>query len=94
MGRARKRRIASCSLARLGAELSAVINRVRQAFGPVSMAELAGHPEILQAESQVALVARQLMRGEQVAERWSQVLAKYERCWMSLLGAGRASRAA
>ena len=94
MARVRKHRVGPCSLTRLGDELSAVINRVRRAFGASSMAELASRPEILQAEQQVALVARQLARGEQAAERWTQVLAEYEGCWMSLLGAGRANRAA
>lgn len=94
MGRARKDRVGTCSLARLGAELSAVINRVRRAFGPVSMADLAGRPEILQAERQVTLVAWQVVRGQQAPEAWQQVLAQYEACWMQLLGAGQASRAA
>lgn len=94
MGRARKRRITSCSLTPLSAELSAVINRVRRAFGPVSMAELARHPEIFQAEQEVALVAGQVARGEQGKARWAQVLVHYEGCWMSLLSAGRTSRAA
>lgn len=94
MGRARKNRVGACALAGLAAELSAVINRVRRAFGPVPMADLAGRPEILQAEHQVALVAWQVVRGQQAPEAWRQVLAQYEACWMALLGAGHASRAA
>ncbi|MBI2502485.1 MAG: hypothetical protein HYW07_04525 [Candidatus Latescibacteria bacterium] len=94
MGRARRNQVRSCSLTRLGAELSAVINRVRRAFGPVSMADYAGRPEILQAERQVARVAWQVVRGQQQPEVWQQVLAHYEACWMQLLGTCRASRAA
>ena len=94
MGKARRDRVGSCSLTCLGAELSAVINRVRRAFGPVPMAEFAGRPEIIQAERQVALVAWQVVRGQQPHEVWQQVLAQYEACWMQLLGAGRANRAA
>lgn len=94
MGRARRDRVRSCGLTRLGAELSAVINRVRRAFGPVSMAEFAGRPEILQAERQVTMVAWQVVRGQQRPEAWQQVLAQYEACWMQVLGTVRASRAA
>ena len=94
MGRVRRHRVGPCSPTRLGAELSAVINRVRRAFGPVSMADFAGRPEILQAERQVALVAWQVAQGLQQPEAWGQALAQYEACWMQLLGASRASRAA
>lgn len=94
MGRARKRGITPGSLPALSEELSALINRVRQAFGPISMAELAGQPEIRDAEEQVALVAGQVARGQWDAEHWQRVLAHYEGCWMSLLEARRASRAA
>jgi hypothetical protein len=71
-----------------------VINRVRRAFGPVSMAQFAGRPEIIQAERQVNLIAWQVVRGERLPEVWRQILAQYEACWMQLLGAGRATRAA
>ena len=94
MGRVRRDRVSVGGLTRLGAELSAVINRVRRAFGPVSMADFAGRPEILQAERQVTMVAWQVVRGLQQPEAWHQALAQYEACWMQLLGAGRASRAA
>lgn len=94
MGRARRDRVGACALAGLGAELSAVINRIRRAFGPVSMADFAGRPEILQAERQVNLAAYQVARGERQPEVWRQALAHYEACWMQLLGASRASRAA
>lgn len=94
MGRVRKGGVRASSLTCLGTELSAVINRVRRAFGPVSMANFAGRPEILQAERQVARVAYQVARGERQPEAWQQALAHYEACWMQLLAACRASRAA
>jgi hypothetical protein len=94
MGRARKYRVRPCSLSYLGAELSGVINRVRRAFGPVSMADFAGRPEVLQAARQVNLVAWHVAQGERQPEVWQQALAPCESCWMQLLGASRASRAA
>lgn len=94
MDRVRKSGVRASSLACLGAELSVVINRVRRAFGPVSMADFSGRPEIIQAERQVNLIAWQVARGERLPEVWQQALAHYEACWMQLLGASRASRAA
>ena len=72
-------------LSRLGDELSAVINRVRQAFGPIPMWEAAARPQVVQAERAVNLVAGQLQRGESDMAAWHRALCRYERTWMSLL---------
>lgn len=69
-------------IARLGGELSAVINRVRRAFGPLSMRESALHPEIRKAEQLVDQAARRCLRGEAEPTAWYRALRQYEECWM------------
>ena len=69
----------------LGDELSAVINRVRRAFGPIPMAGIAVRPEVEQAEQAIEQAAGQLRRGEIDLEAWRQALNQYENTWMLLL---------
>ena len=78
------------SIARLGSELSAVINRVRRAFGPVSMRPMADLPQIRQAEEQVDQTARLLLRGEADLRTWYRMLRLYEDTWMGQLRQMRA----
>lgn len=89
----RKRAGKGRAMAGLAAELSVVINRVRRVFGPLSMADFAGHPEVLSAARRVDQVAGLVVRGEAPRAAWQQALAQYEAIWIQL-GAGRASRAA
>ena len=94
------RRMARCEnypIARLGGELSAVINRVRHAFGPISMREPASCSEIRQAEKAVDQIARRLLRGESDLTAWYLALRKYEETWMlqlDLLRSGKTKRCA
>ncbi|GEM_PF-2045376 len=83
----------SQSAARLGSELSAVINRVRSAFGPISMRGPAAQPKIKRAEQAVDQTARQLLRGEADLRTWYRVLREYEDTWMVELAALRGARA-
>ena len=73
---------ASLSVSRLGGELSAVINRVRSAFGPIPMHGSAARPRVKRAEQVVDQTARQLLRGEADLSAWYQVLRQYEDAWM------------
>lgn len=82
----------SYPLARLGNELSAVINRVRQAFGPISMRQVAERFEVQEAEQAVNGAARQLQSGECDWSAWTQVLQDYEDVWMVLLDELRGAR--
>lgn len=75
-------------LSRLSSQLSAVINRVRRAFGPVSMADMAHRPEIVRAERRVARVAWQVAQGERDLGAWRRALEEYEAVWMELLADG------
>ena len=75
----------SYSLSRLGNELSVVINRIRHAFGPVSMQELARRPQIRQAEQAVNVEAWRYQRGQSNQIQWQQALDDYENAWMRLL---------
>ncbi len=70
------------SISRLGAEVCAVINRVRRSFGPISMRGLATLPQVRQAEQVVDHTARQLLRGEADLSTWYRALRQYEDCWM------------
>ncbi len=84
-------------IARLGGELSAVINRVRRAFGPISMQGPASRPEIRQAEKVVDQTARRLLRGESDLSAWYLALRKYEETWMlqlDQLRSGKSKRCA
>ncbi len=83
----------SYPLTRLGNELSAVINRVRQAFGPISMRHIAERWEIRQAEQVVNGVARRLQGGECDWTEWDQALRDYEQAWMNLLDEARGAQA-
>ena len=83
----------SQSAARLGSELSAVINRIRSAFGPISMRGPADQPKIKRAEQAVDQTARQLLRGEADLRTWYRVLRQYEDTWMVELAALRGARA-
>lgn len=83
----------SRSAARLGSELSAVINRVRSAFGPISMRGPAAGPEIKRAEQIVDQTARQLLRGEADLNAWYRVLRQYEQTWMVELESARGVQA-
>jgi hypothetical protein len=82
----------SYSIARLGGELSAVINRVRRAFGPIPMQGPASHPHIKEAEKMVDQVARRLLRGEADLSAWYRALRRYEDTWMLHLAALRGAR--
>ena len=73
------------SPARLSQELSAVINRVRRAFGPISMWGAAFRPQVGRAEQALERVAGQLLCGEVDSSAWQQALRQYERMWMALL---------
>ena len=73
------------STSRLGSEVSAVINRVRRAFGPISMRGSADLPQIHQAEKIVDQTARQLLRGEADLSAWYSALRRYEETWMGRL---------
>ena len=73
------------SPAQLGQELSAVINRVRQAFGPIPMWGAASRPQVGRAEQALERVAGQLLCGEVDSSAWQQALREYERMWMALL---------
>ena len=73
------------SPAQLGQELSAVINRVRQAFGPIPMGEAASRPQVPRAEQALERVAGRLLCGEVDRSAWQQALRQYECMWMTLL---------
>lgn len=83
----------SPSVSRLGGELSAVINRVRSAFGPIPMRGLAGRPQVQRAEQVVDQTARQLLRGQADWSAWYRVLRQYEDAWMLELERTRSTRA-
>ncbi len=72
----------SPSISRLGGELSAVINRVRSAFGPIPMRGSATRPRVQRAQQIVDQTARQLLRGEADLNAWYRVLRQYEDAWM------------
>jgi len=84
----------SPSVSRLGGELSAVINRVRSAFGPISMHGSAARPQVQRAEQVVDQTARQLLRGEADLSAWYRVLRQYEDAWMLELERVRGARSA
>ena len=69
----------------LGNELSCIINRVRRAYGPLSMAEVARSTQMKRAEELVSRAARDLQRGLGDSRQWHEVLCKYEAVWMDLL---------
>lgn len=69
----------------LSNELSCVINRVRRAYGPLSMAEVARSTQMKRAEDQVNRAAWDLQRGLGDSRRWHEVLCEYEAVWMDLL---------
>jgi hypothetical protein len=73
------------SPSRLGEELSAVINRVRRAFGPIPMWGAASKPQVGRAEQALERVAGQLLCGEVDGTTWHQALLEYECMWMALL---------
>ncbi len=83
----------SPSISRLGGELSAVINRVRSAFGPIPMCSSAARPQVQQAEKVIDQTARQLLRGEADLSAWYRVLRQYEDAWMLELERLRSARA-
>ncbi len=83
----------SPSVSRLGSELSAVLNRVRSAFGSIPMSGPAACPEIKQAEQVVDQTARQLLRGEANLSTWYRVLRQYEHTWMLELESARGRQA-
>ncbi|MDE2703986.1 MAG: hypothetical protein OXI35_02895 [Gemmatimonadota bacterium] len=83
----------SPSISRLGGELSAVINRVRSAFGPIPMLGSAARPRVQRAEQVVDQTARQLLRGETDLSAWYRVLRQYEDAWMLELERARGARA-
>ncbi len=83
----------SPSVSRLGGELSAVINRVRSAFGPIPMRGSAARPRVQRAEKVVDQTARQLLRGEADLSAWYRVLRQYEDAWMLELERVRSARA-
>ncbi len=83
----------SASVSRLGGELSAVINRVRSAFGPIPMRGAATRPRVQRAEQVVDQTARQLLRGEADISAWYRVLRQYEDAWMLELERVRGIRA-
>ena len=72
-------------MSRLGNELSCVINRVRRAYGPLSMAEVARSTQMKRAEAQVNRAAWDLQRGLGDSRQWHEVLCQYEAVWMDLL---------
>jgi hypothetical protein len=80
-------------LARLGGELSAVINRVRRAFGPIPMRESASRREVKQAESTVDQTARLFLRGEADLTAWYRALRQYEDAWLAQLDQVRVKNA-
>lgn len=75
-------------LLRLSSQLSAVINRVRRAFGPISMADMARRPEVIQAEARISAMAWQVAQGERDLGAWRRALEEYEGVWMELLANG------
>jgi len=83
----------SPSISHLGGELSAVINRVRSAFGPIPMCSSAARPQVQRAEKVVDQTARQLLRGEADLSAWYRVLRQYEDAWMLELKRLRDARA-
>ena len=83
----------SPSVSRLGGELSAVINRVRSAFGPIPMHGAAARPQVQRAEQVVDQTARLLLRGEADLSAWYRVLRQYEDAWMLELEKVRGARA-
>ncbi|MBM3276727.1 MAG: hypothetical protein FJY95_01415 [Candidatus Handelsmanbacteria bacterium] len=70
MGTGSKGRVRSGTPGAPAGELSAGINRVRRACGPIPMADFADRPEILQAARQVNRVDWRRMRGEAGAAAW------------------------
>lgn len=83
----------SPSISHLGGELSAVINRVRSAFGPIPMRSSAARPRVQRAEQVVDRTARQLLRGEADLSAWYRVLRQYEDAWMIELERARGASA-
>ena len=83
----------SPSVSRLGGELSAVINRVRSAFGPIPMRSSAARPRVQRAEQVVDQTARQFLRGEADLGTWYRALRQYEDAWMLELERVRGARA-
>ncbi len=81
------------SVADLGSELSAVINRVRNGFGSISMRRCATLPAVQEAEQAVDRTARQFLRGEVSLSTWYRVLRQYEETWMLELERARSVRA-
>ena len=78
-------------LAQLGSELSCVINRVRRAYGALSMAEVAQCRQMKRAEDRVNRAAWDLQRGLSDSRQWHEVLCQYEAVWMDLLDQVRQS---
>ncbi|NKB69967.1 MAG: hypothetical protein GKR89_23075 [Candidatus Latescibacteria bacterium] len=85
MGTRASRRSRAHSLVQLADEVSAVINRVRRAFGSIPMAPVAARPEIAQAEEAVNRAASHLRGGQTDWSGWRQALYEYEALWMALL---------
>jgi hypothetical protein len=73
------------SLPELGTELSFVINRVRRAYGPVSMASVSDSSQVQQAERAINQTAQGVRAGYNGQCDWQKVLREYEAVWMDLL---------
>ena len=92
MGTRAIRRPRANSLVQLADDVSAVINRVRRAFGTIPMGPVASRPEIAQAEEAVNQAALHLRGGQTDWSGWRQALYEYEALWMALLDEVRQNR--
>ena len=72
-------------LYRLANQVSAVINRVRRAYGSTSMSTFSARAEVQQAEQQINQMACRLLGGKSTMTDWYQTLKDYEALWMGLL---------
>ena len=75
----------SRSLSRFCNDVSAVLNRVRIAFGSLSMKAVANRPEVKAAEVTIERAARLVRGGEEGLDVWQGALIVYEATWMAVL---------
>ncbi|MDA0748863.1 MAG: hypothetical protein O2954_20285 [bacterium] len=80
-----RRRREDVFLARLCADVSQVLNRVRQGFASIPMKAVANLPQICAAEQEIERVSGALLKGLGTPEQWQEALAAYEAVWMAAL---------
>ncbi len=80
-----RRRREDVFLARLCADVSQVLNRVRLGFACIPMKAVANLPEIRVAEQEIERVSGALLQGLGTPEQWQEALVAYEVAWMAAL---------